>query len=206
MNFLADLFKQGYQYRYLNANRSAVSSVYDRLAVGQHPLVTQLLKAVFNLRPPQPGYTSIWDVSQVLVYLEGLEENSTCMVQNYKKAQTMEWLPAILDYTECSHLAMVDDATGLIVAMNNLCCSSVCLSCSVAFSYALSAITGQSFSFCIKLGKKKSASGLFALAYLARPDAWKVTRSGKYLLNWRSSCCKSTMPHQCHEHYCIQSN
>lgn len=104
-------------------------------------------------------------------------------------------IPA-LSRTERSHLAMVDDATGLcglIVAMNcySLCCSSVCLNCSVAFSYALSVTTGQSFSFCVKLEKKKSASGLFAPACLARPDAWKATPSGRYLLKRRSSCCKS---------------
>ena len=84
VNFLADLFKQGYQYRSLNAYRSAISSVHDRVegvAVGQHPLVSRLLKGVFNLRPPQPRYTSTWDVSQVLAYLEGLGENSALPLQ-----------------------------------------------------------------------------------------------------------------------------
>ena len=46
VNFLADLFKQGYQYRSLNAYRSAISSVHDRVegvAVGQHPLCTIII-------------------------------------------------------------------------------------------------------------------------------------------------------------------
>jgi hypothetical protein len=79
-------------------------------------------------------------------------------------------IPA-LSRTERSHLAMVDDVTGLcglMVAMNNLCCSSVCLNHSVASSYALSVATGQSFSFCVKLGKKKLASGLFALSLFSQ--------------------------------------
>ena len=47
VNFLADLFKKGYQYRSLNAYRSAISSVHDKAdgyEVGQHPLVTRLLR------------------------------------------------------------------------------------------------------------------------------------------------------------------
>ena len=43
VNFLADLFDQGYQYRSLNAYRSAISSVHEKIDghdVGQHPLVT----------------------------------------------------------------------------------------------------------------------------------------------------------------------
>ena len=45
-------------------------------------------------------------------------------------------IPA-LSRTVCSHLAIVDAATGLcglIVAMNNFWCSLVYLNCSVAFS------------------------------------------------------------------------
>ena len=82
VNFLADLFKQGYQYRSLNAYRSAISSARQSgvSGCGTATLVTRLLKGVFNLRPPQPRYTSTWGVSQVLVYL-GLGENSTLPLQ-----------------------------------------------------------------------------------------------------------------------------
>ena len=47
VNFLADPFTQGYQYRSLNAFRSTISSVHNKVDgcnVGQHPLVTRLLK------------------------------------------------------------------------------------------------------------------------------------------------------------------
>ena len=69
VNFLAELFHQGYQYRSLNAYRSAISSVYEKVdgePVGQHPLVSQVLKGVFNERPPRPKYHSTWDVNLVL--------------------------------------------------------------------------------------------------------------------------------------------
>ena len=54
VNFLASLHKEGYQYRSLNSYRSAISLVHERVdgyTLGQHPLVTRLMKGVFNDRP-----------------------------------------------------------------------------------------------------------------------------------------------------------
>ena len=68
VNFLAYLYREGYQYRSLNSYRSAISSVHERIdgySVGQHPLVTRLMKGVFNDRPPLPRYTSTWNVQCV---------------------------------------------------------------------------------------------------------------------------------------------
>ena len=68
-NFLSELFQEGYQYRSLNAYRSAISSVHEKVdgeLVGQHPLISRLLKGAFNERPPRPKYHSVWDVDLVL--------------------------------------------------------------------------------------------------------------------------------------------
>ena len=72
VNFLADLHKQGYQYRSLNSYCSAISSVHERVdghTVGQHPLVTRLMKGVFNDRPPLPRYICTWNVQTVLSHI-----------------------------------------------------------------------------------------------------------------------------------------
>ena len=72
-NFLAHLFKQGYQSRSLNAYRSAISSIHDRvdgMEVGKHPMITRLLKGAFHARPPLPRYTTTWNVQTVLEYIE----------------------------------------------------------------------------------------------------------------------------------------
>ena len=50
-NFLAHLFKEGYQYCSLSTYHSATSSVHEKAdgyEVGQHPLVSTLLKGLFN--------------------------------------------------------------------------------------------------------------------------------------------------------------
>ena len=64
-NFLASLFQDGYQYNSVNAYRSAISSVHEKVdgvPVGQHPVITRLIKGVFNERPPVPRYCNTWDV------------------------------------------------------------------------------------------------------------------------------------------------
>ena len=47
----------------------------DGVDVGQHPLITRLLKGVYNVRPPLPRYSDTWDVQLVLNYIESLGES-----------------------------------------------------------------------------------------------------------------------------------
>eukprot|EP00117_Sycon_ciliatum_P000919 scpid47733/ scgid6802/ len=80
VNFLASLFEDGYQYRSINNYRSAISSAHEKIDgydVGQHTLVIRLLKGVFHQRPPQPRYSTTWDVSKVLSFIVTLGDNST---------------------------------------------------------------------------------------------------------------------------------
>ena len=73
--FLAHLSKQGYQSRSLNAYRSAIASVHDKVVgmeIGKHPMITRLLKGAFHARPPLPRYTATWSVQSVLQYIKGM--------------------------------------------------------------------------------------------------------------------------------------
>ena len=59
-NFLAHLFAQEYQYNSINTYRSAISSAHEKedgYNVGQHPLITRLLKGIFYDKPPLPKYS-----------------------------------------------------------------------------------------------------------------------------------------------------
>ena len=59
-NFLVYLYKEGYHYSSINSYQFAISSVQDRIdgvTVGQHPMITRLVKGVFYARPPLPCYT-----------------------------------------------------------------------------------------------------------------------------------------------------
>ena len=75
LDFLTREFNSGKAYRSINVYRSAISMTHpsiDSLRVGEHPMVCQLMKGIFNKRPPLPQYTQTWKVHQVTSYLEGL--------------------------------------------------------------------------------------------------------------------------------------
>ena len=91
-NFLAYLYKEGYQYSSVNAYRSAISSVYEKVegyTVGQHPLICRLVKGVFQSRPPLPRYTHTWDVQKVLNYLDTLGDNQMLSLKHLTWKVTM---------------------------------------------------------------------------------------------------------------------
>ena len=69
LEYLAFLFNKGLQYRTINCARSALSSTLkpmEGFPVGQHPLVTRMMKGVFNSRPPIVKICPAWSVNQVL--------------------------------------------------------------------------------------------------------------------------------------------
>ena len=66
LDFFASQFQGGKEYRTIYVYRSAPSAVLpliDGHKVGSNQLVCQLLKGVFQLRPPQPHYVTMWQVS-----------------------------------------------------------------------------------------------------------------------------------------------
>ncbi|CAB4035917.1 Poly P3, partial [Paramuricea clavata] len=85
LEFLTGQYKEGKAYRSINVYRSALSAVLpliDSWKVGSHPLVSQLLRGIFNLRPPQPKYSHTWKVSQLLGYIKPLGPNENLSLKN----------------------------------------------------------------------------------------------------------------------------
>ena len=109
VNFLAHLFEEGYQYRSLNAYRSAISSVHDKVDgsnVGQHPLIARVLKGAFNEHPPQPRYLHTWDVNKVTSYIDNLGDNANLSLQDLTMKLTM--LLALTRPTRSSDITSLD--------------------------------------------------------------------------------------------------
>lgn len=73
VDFLTYLYHKGLQYSTINGYRSMLSAVLpciEGYKVGQHPYVIQLLKGVFNARPPQARLVPEWDLLKVLNALQ----------------------------------------------------------------------------------------------------------------------------------------
>ena len=109
INFLAGEFQQGKQCRTLNVYRSAISMthpVIDSHRVGEHPMICQLLKGIFNSRPPQPRYSFTWDVSVVVGHIKSLCANSALSLKVL--SQKLAMLLALTSAERSSELAAHD--------------------------------------------------------------------------------------------------
>ena len=109
LDFLTELFDSGLQHRTINVVRSAVSMIHEeveRIPIGQHPLVTRLMKGVYNLRPPKPRYTYTWDVDMVIQYIAGLGENTNLPAK--KLSQKLVLLMALVVASRTSELQALD--------------------------------------------------------------------------------------------------
>lgn len=54
----------------------------DGVVIGKHPLVSRLMRGIFNSRPPQPRYSYAWDVGRVLEYIRSLGENKVLTLKD----------------------------------------------------------------------------------------------------------------------------
>ena len=107
LDFLACLYEEGYAHRFINCYRSAISSFHQKiegLPVGQHPEVCTLLTGVFNFRPPQPRYSSTWDVQ---IVLEIIKDNWTDNKSLPNKNLTLK-LTMLLALTSASRASNID--------------------------------------------------------------------------------------------------
>lgn len=53
------------------------------MTIGEHPLIKRFFKGIFRLRPPAPRYSTTWDVSKVLYYIEtALKDNQALNLKN----------------------------------------------------------------------------------------------------------------------------
>ena len=71
--FFAHLFTEGRQAGTIRNYRSAIASIHrgfaDKTTVGNNPLVAQVLKGMFNKRPPTRRLAPSWSINDVLAML-----------------------------------------------------------------------------------------------------------------------------------------
>ena len=109
LEFLASLYQSGMQSRSINTIWSAISMTHDcveEIPMGQHPLVSRLLKGVYNLWPPQPRYTATWDVDIVVRFFQALGDNGTLPLKIL--SQKLGLLMALVDASRVSELQALD--------------------------------------------------------------------------------------------------
>ena len=76
VKFIRLNYEKGASYSTINLLRSAISKYHGGFgakSVGENPLVSQAVRAVFKLRPPMPKYKATFDINPVLDYISSLE-------------------------------------------------------------------------------------------------------------------------------------
>ena len=106
LDILADLFEQGLQHQTINLIHSATSMTHQQvegISIGQHLLVTRLIKGVHNLRLPKPPrYTVTWDVDIALRHFRALGDNDCLSLRALSRK--LELLMALMDASRTSGL------------------------------------------------------------------------------------------------------
>lgn len=69
LSFLTKRFKEGASYGTLNSTKSTISLISLR-NISSDTVISRFFKGIFKQRPTRPKYSSIWDTTPVLNYLE----------------------------------------------------------------------------------------------------------------------------------------
>ena len=80
LQFLTPIYEQTHSYSAINTAWCALSSfiILDSgQTISTHPLISCFVRGVFNLHPPAPQYSEIWDVCLVLDYMRSLSPLSS---------------------------------------------------------------------------------------------------------------------------------
>ena len=89
VKYLRHMSESGAEYSTVNYHRSGISKFHTGVSgtpIGEHPLVSQAVKAVFRLRPPLPKYKSTFDIVPVLQYVRTLQTDQLSLQQVTYKA------------------------------------------------------------------------------------------------------------------------
>ena len=76
------------------------------VVVGKHPLVSRLLKGIYNRKPPQPRYSTTWDVAAVLDHIRSWGPTESLCRKNATLKLAM--LMALANASRCSELHALD--------------------------------------------------------------------------------------------------
>lgn len=103
------MLRESSTYWTINSYQSAISMTHtpvDGVVIRKHPLVSRLMKGIHNQRPPQPRYSSTWDVAEVLNYIRTW--GPTAELDRKKISLKLAMLMAIANVSSCSELHALD--------------------------------------------------------------------------------------------------
>ncbi|KZR97350.1 Uncharacterized protein APZ42_007834, partial [Daphnia magna] len=94
-----------------NVQRSMLSSTLNLTAsglkdVGKHPLVVQLMKGIYQGKPPIPKYSATWDPSVVINHFVSTARRNMSLIQLARKTVTLLALATLLRCSELNSIQL----------------------------------------------------------------------------------------------------
>ena len=80
LDFLSAMFDKGCAYSTINSAKCAIATIVfipPYPSVNKHPLVKKYMSGIYNLRPPKPKLSFVWDVDILFRYFEQKGDNSS---------------------------------------------------------------------------------------------------------------------------------
>ena len=94
--YLTHMYEDGMQYNNIASTKSALANIISLpglSCISAHPLLQRFLKGVYNLRPPNPRYSMIWNTYVVIDYLQSLHTNDISLkLLSYKTVMLLTLL------------------------------------------------------------------------------------------------------------------
>ena len=83
LDFLSAMFEKGHAYSTINSAKCAIATIihippYESL--NKHPLINKYMTGIFNLRPPKPKLSFVWDVDILFRYFE--QQGDNCLLSD----------------------------------------------------------------------------------------------------------------------------
>ena len=108
---LSRIFKNGMSYSFVNVSRSMLSSTFNVTSdgpkdIGKNPLVTRLMKGIYNAKPPTPKYIAPHRTRIVLSYFDVTARRDLLLLQLARKVVPL-LAPLSLCNPETGWLAIV---------------------------------------------------------------------------------------------------
>ena len=112
ISFLTSLFDKGLSYSAINIARCALSAMlcfFEGVPFGQHPVVTRIMKGIYNKRPQRSKYASTWDVDVVLSYLQELIPLRKLTLRDLTRKLVMLMLLTSCQRVQTLHVLQLED-------------------------------------------------------------------------------------------------
>ena len=83
LDFLSAMFEKGHAYSTINSAKCAIATIIHIPpcdSLNKHPLLNKYMTGIFNLRPPKPKPSFIWDVDILFRYFE--QQGDHCLLSD----------------------------------------------------------------------------------------------------------------------------